>query len=92
MELSEDRPSEALEAIIQVLKLDATAPVIEYLSAGPLEQLLLKRGETVMPRIEELAPLEPALRRALGGVWKSSIPETVWSRVERLRDLSYWND
>lgn len=59
------------------------------LAAGALEDLLADFGELYIDRIEELAQKNPRFNSLLGGVWKSSMTDDVWNRVEKAR-LKVW--
>ena len=89
--LVEERPDEAWAFILEVLATDAGTPVLETLSAGPLEDLLVQHGEQVIARVEAEARRNPAFADLLGGVWQRSIPETVWERVLQVRDRRGWD-
>ena len=81
-----DEP-EAERSWIAILAILAKRPpddVIAILAAGPLEDLIECAGPQYIDRIEVEARRNPAFRRLLGGVWKSSTAE-VWARVEAAR-------
>jgi hypothetical protein len=59
--------------------------VVSVLAAGPVEDLLAKFGDKFIDRVEQLARSEPKFNYVLGGVWKSSMSEGVWERVQRIR-------
>ncbi len=55
------------------------------LAAGALEDLLAGFGDTYIQRVEELARKNPRFNSLLGGVWKNSMTDDVWNRVEKAR-------
>lgn len=59
------------------------------LAAGPLEDLLSKFGEAYIDRIQELALKDDKFNDLLGGVWKSTMSDDVWQRIEQTRK-SIW--
>ena len=56
------------------------------LAAGPLEDLLANFGPTYIERVENLARTDPQFNRLLGGVWKNSMTDEVWNRVQAARN------
>jgi hypothetical protein len=83
--LVKDDPDSALSAIEAICRTDASAPVIEVLAAGPLENLLVEHGRAVIERVVDLAKSNVAFRDLLGGVWRSTIEGAVWVQVEAAR-------
>ena len=59
------------------------------LAAGPVEDLLADHGAAYIDRVETLARRDPLFNRLLGGVWRNSISEDVWARIEKVR-LTVW--
>lgn len=55
------------------------------LAAGPLEDLLAKQGPEYIERVEELARRVPDFNFLLGGVWRNSMTDQVWERVQKIR-------
>jgi hypothetical protein len=51
------------------------------LAAGPVEDLLSKRGAEYIDRVEALARKNSRMAKLLTGVWQSSIEPEVWNRV-----------
>ena len=74
------------EFILEVYKRDLTDKAIGVLAAGPLEDLLAKRGADFIDRIEELARKDPKFNYVLGGVWRNSMTDDVWQRVQAIRN------
>ena len=60
--------------------------MIAVLAAGPLEDLLAKRGEDFIDRVEELARKDPKFNDLLGGVWRNTMTDEVWQRVQAIRN------
>jgi len=71
--------------ILEAYKRDLPDKMIAVLAAGPLEDLLDKRGEDFIDRIEELARTDPKFKDLLGGVWRTTMTEEVWQRVQAVR-------
>jgi len=55
------------------------------LAAGPMEDLLAHHGPDYIDRVEELARKDPKFNRLLGGVWKNSMTDEIWHRVQAIR-------
>ena len=53
-------------------------------AAGPFEDLLAEHSQVLLDQIEGAARSDPRTMRALAGVWKSSIDEGDWARIQRL--------
>ena len=77
-------PNLCFSLILEILAVDKSEAVIENLSAGPLEDLLVRHGRTVIERIETEAKVNPDFRLLLGGVWRNTIKKDVWKRVQAL--------
>lgn len=75
--------------ITAAYKRNPSDKVVGALAAGPLEDLLAKHGPEFIERVEELARRDPQFNYLLGGVWRSSMPEEVWQRVQAAR-LHVW--
>ena len=90
--LVEERPVEAWEFILAVLASDDSTPILETLSAGPLEDLLVQHGTRVIERVEAQARRDPRFAGLLGGVWRNTMPEEVWQRVLQVRDRRGWDE
>jgi len=54
-------------------------------AAGPIEDLLAFDGPRFIERVEELARKDPKFNWLLGGVWRSSMTEEVWQRLQSAR-------
>jgi hypothetical protein len=72
--------------ILEIYKRDLSDKVIGVLTAGPVEDLLAKRGVEFIDRIEELARKDPKFNYLLGGVWRNAMSEEVWQRVQAIRN------
>lgn len=55
------------------------------LAAGSVEDLLAGHGAAYIDRVETLARRDPLFNRLLGGVWRNSITDDVWARIEKVR-------
>lgn len=89
--LVEERPDEAWHFILEVLASDASTLILETLSAGPLEDLLVQHGERMIARVEAQAQRDPCFARLLGGVWQNRMADELWRRVLQARDRRGWD-
>lgn len=90
-DLVRENPDEAWFLILEILRRNNSTQILEILSAGPLEDLLAKHGEQIIGAVENEAKANPSFATLLGGVWRNSISEEVWSRVEKVRDRRGWD-
>jgi hypothetical protein len=74
------------EFVLAAYKRDLSDKVIAMLAAGPLEDLLAKCGVDYIDRVEELARKDPRFNYLLGGVWRNSMTDDVWQRVQAIRN------
>jgi hypothetical protein len=80
-----EQPDVAWELIHSILHRDHGDKVLMNLSAGPLEELLVEHGAAFIDRVEREALRDPQFIVLLGGVWKSTMDDRVWARVEAAR-------
>jgi hypothetical protein len=82
----------AFKIIEAINEQDATQSQIEVFAAGPVENLLVYHGETVIQKVVELASRDANFARVLGGVWKRDMTDSVWEVVLRYRNTDIWAD
>lgn len=91
-ELCHENPDAALDFILAVMDTDFSPTIQATLSAGPLEDLLVKHGDQVIAKVEALAGGNAKFATLLGGVWKNSMTDTIWQRVNAIADRRGWDD
>jgi chorismate synthase len=80
------RPEAAWRILLIVWPLvKSNDDALGLLAAGPLEDLIADHGARLIDRIEDLARRDIDFARLLGGVWQSSTPDDIWSRIEKVR-------
>ena len=90
MDWALDREGEQLwQFITAAYKRDLSDKAIGLLAAGPLEDLLAKQGPEFIDRVEELARKDPQFNYLLGGVWRNTMTDEIWQRVQAAR-LQVW--
>jgi hypothetical protein len=57
--------------------------ILGMTAAGPLEDLLANHGPRLIERVEDEAKRDRRMSWALGCVWKNSMTDDVWTRVQR---------
>ena len=70
------------EIINEIRRLDDSDLMLSNLAAGPLEDLLVTSGSAFIDRCEALAKTDDRFKSMLGMVWKNSMPEDIWKRVQ----------
>jgi hypothetical protein len=85
MDAVDNVPESVWSAILKILEHDLTEDQIALLAAGPMEDLLAGHGIQFIERVEREAEHNPRFNHLLGGVWRSSMTEDVWGRVQRAR-------
>ena len=61
------------------------AEAFSLLAAGPLEDLLSEHGPVFIDRLEQEATASKRFDHLLGGVWRLSMTDDVWNRVQKAR-------
>jgi hypothetical protein len=90
-ELVHDCPELAWSLILEILRADQSTDIMEQLSAGPLEDLLSQHGPEFIDRIEAEARSRPKFAKLLGGVWKLSMTDEIWKRIQAIWDRRGWD-
>jgi hypothetical protein len=90
-DLIHEQPDVAFGLIGEIWARDQSRPVVQTLSAGPLEDLLATHGPEMISRVEEEAEKNPSFRKLLGGVRKRDMPAPVWSKVQAIWDRRGWD-
>ncbi|HED35053.1 MAG TPA: hypothetical protein ENJ08_12715 [Gammaproteobacteria bacterium] len=90
MDLAYDENFDELWAFIKyTYKLEINDKVAGVLAAGPLEDLLAKKGEFYINEIETLSRQDPKFKDLLGGVWQNEMSESLWQRVCKTRGVPW---
>ena len=87
----DDQPEKLWKLILEIHAQDKKQTFVELLSAGPLENLLVDFGDKYIVNIEKKAKADPAFAFLLGGVWKSSMNDKVWERVQNVWNRKGWD-
>jgi hypothetical protein len=84
MDLAEHHPEEVLPVVRALVRLAPNDGDLAFVAAGPLEELLKCHGPKIIAQVEAAAADDARFRLALSGVWRSTIEEAVWARVQAL--------
>jgi hypothetical protein len=90
-ELRYNLPKDYWNLILAIHHKDQSIPIQQVLSAGPVEDLLAKHGESFIERVEEEARRDPQFAKLLGGVWKNRMTDEVWARLQAVWDRRGWD-
>src|SRR5262249_29793809 len=90
-DMIDDDPQQGSSMILEILRRDDSVAIMEVLSAGPLEDLLVEHGAAFIDRVETEARLNPVFARLLGGVWKRQMTDEIWARVQAVWDRRGWD-
>jgi hypothetical protein len=74
-------PNKAWRVILLIWSLDQSPPVMQVLSAGPVEDLLAKHGDQMIGLVEAEAKRDPSFAKMLGGVWKNAMSDAAAGRL-----------
>jgi hypothetical protein len=84
-EISRTDPELCWELILQTLHTPHPDSVSAILAARPLEDLLGRFGARFIDRVEAQAGKDAKFKELLGGVWRNSMSDEVWARIEACR-------
>ena len=90
-DLEQDDPEALWSLILLIHSRDQSVPIQQVLSAGPIEDLLTMHGEAFIERVEAEARKDPSFANLLGGVWRSSMSDDVWTRLQSVWDRRGWD-
>ena len=85
VEMLQKYPDEAWPVLLSLIAVARDDRELASVAAGPLEEVLLAHGTRVIDWVEVHAARDAKFRRALSGVWRSEINESIWARVVKAR-------
>jgi hypothetical protein len=83
-------PQKAWQIILIIWSMDRSRKTMGMLSAGPIENLLSKHGDETIELVEAEARRDPSFAKLLGGVWKHTMTDEVWARLQAVCDHRGW--
>jgi hypothetical protein len=84
-ELCQRHPVAAWPLVCTLVDVATNDEELAFVAAGPIEDLLRTHGPEMIERVEAQATASPRFRRALSGVWRTTIPRSVWDRMTAAR-------
>jgi hypothetical protein len=79
--ISDDGYMRALDIIFCIKDLDTSEAVMDSLSAGPLESILMWHADEVIEEVERLCSSDDQFKDLLRGVWDNGFSEHIWTRI-----------
>ena len=90
-DLTYEEPEKLWLLILEIHHRDQSITIQQVLSAGPVEDLLAMHGDTFIERVEAEARRDPQFAKLLGGVWKSTMSDAIWDRLQAVWDRRGWD-
>jgi len=90
-DLLRDEPETAWLLILEIHRQDQSMAIKQVLSAGLVEDLLALHGDAFIDRVETKAQQDPQFAKLLGGVWKFTMSDAVWTRLQAVWDRRGWD-
>ncbi len=77
-------PDACWETILEIINQTDDEFILANLAAGPIESLLAQHSNVVIKWIEEEVNKNQKLKNLLSDIWKNSIPDEEWKRIQVL--------
>jgi hypothetical protein len=90
-DLQYNEPETLWLLILEIHHQDQSIAIQQVLSAGPVEDLLAQHGDAFIDRVEVEARQDPQFAKLLGGVWKNSMSDAVWNRLQAVWNRRGWD-
>jgi hypothetical protein len=81
--ISNDGYMRALDIILCIKELDSSEVIMDSLSAGPLESILMWHADEAIEEVERLCLCDDKFKNLLRGVWNNGFAEHIWRRIEK---------
>ncbi len=69
LDLAFHEPNQLWQLIQRILEIDSSEKIVRALGAGPLEDLMVQHGETLIGEVEARASTSKAFKAAMQSVW-----------------------
>jgi hypothetical protein len=90
-DLEHNEPETLWLLILEVHRRDQSIAIQQVLSAGPIEDVLVKHGDGFIDRVEAEAQKDSSFAKLLGGVWKNRMSDQTWTKLQALWDRRGWD-
>jgi hypothetical protein len=77
-------PASAISIISYITNNTDDDSILSHLSSGPVESMLAKNGTVIIDRVEELCSLNPNFKKCVKNVWRNTITQDVWDRIQHI--------
>ena len=81
--LCDEEPLHCWNIITKICEGTDNEEVLANTAAGPLEDLLVRHGKSVIGKVEHWAAQDRKNRRVLASVWKNAIDDAIWIAVKK---------
>jgi hypothetical protein len=78
-------PNACLSVVQMIFQRDSSDFILANLAAGPVEDLLVRHGPSIIQSIEQLAAVDSRMAKIVSGIWRNTIDEDVWQRIRELQ-------
>lgn len=78
-------PDQQWQFLVAAVNSARTEDHLAAIAAGPLEHLLTKHGDEYISLVEVESRSSKAFANAVAGVWRNSMNNDVWSRVQAIQ-------
>lgn len=82
------QPQECWDVVMKVFSETDDEWVLTNLGAGPIESLLARHADKIVPLLESEARKSERFRGVLSNVWKNLMSDEVWQRLQATRTSS----
>ncbi|HEY9733464.1 MAG TPA: hypothetical protein V6C89_16215 [Drouetiella sp.] len=83
--LVERDPVQAWSVIVELINAAPSWEAIAFVAAGPLEDIISKRGKFIIEKLEQALPQNKRLQYAIAGVWLEEEDE-FFTKLETLKN------
>jgi hypothetical protein len=78
-------PDSQWQMVLEAIRQARDDKDLGHIAAGPIEGLLGRHGEAYIDLVERQAASDPKFARAMTGVWRYTMSDTIWARVRDIQ-------
>ncbi len=83
--LCEDEPERCLHIIENMCSSTDDEFLLANIAAGPLEDLLVRCGDLIISKLEDVVEGNEKMKKIIPLVWKNDIDEEIWDRLDKYK-------
>ena len=83
-ELIRNNPELAWRTILRILSINSNDVIVEKITRGPLEDLLVFHGHMLMDSVEQEIVKNDTLKSVLKNVWRGCMHENTWKHLQKI--------